>query len=678
MVDSRRLAAIFFSDIVGYSKMMSQNESETLELARENRETQKSLIEKYNGTWLKEMGDGTLAMFDTADDSVKCAIAIQKAIGAIGKYSLRIGIHLGDITIENNDVYGDGVNIASRIEGEADPGGIYISESVQKAILGRHEIETQDLGEFNLKNISYPVHVYAVKEDSLPKPSIRSTLLKRSKSLRYASVFIILIAIIVLFFNPYWDSNTDSKKSSIAVLPFDNLSNDPEQEYLVDGLHDAIIGKLAQIPDLRVISRTSTLQFKETTLPISEIAQQLNVNNVIEASVTEHNDKYLIQVQLIKAFPDESHIWSQEYEKGPEELLSMQGEVAKAVAESMNVDISNLSESGESENPEVYKLYLRGMHELDKGNTEDMLLGMKFLNEAVNLDPTAAFAYAGLAQGYVILGHSSLSKPEHFIKAKAAANQALKIDPNIAEAYAAMADVKMYNDWNYVEARRDFEKAVQLKPNLEVAHAHYTWLHVVYEDWDRAIYEGRLTTEIDPFSANYTGWLAWLYWWAGEYDEAIEWAEKALELNPRYYAGNMVLGCANAEKGNYETAIEALNKAIEITPRWVSHLAWVLQMSGNETEAQNLYNKWINDPRLTNRDLSHLNAVLGYDELSLDYLELMLDEQSRSIPWIYANPINRSLRSNPRFLEICRKANIPEEVLQKGYTIDREISSILD
>ncbi len=665
MAEIRQLAAIMFTDISGYSSMMSHDEKQALEILKINRDIQKSLIGKYNGTWLKEMGDGILAMFETADDSVNCSVAIQKAVREQNSFKVRIGIHLGDITVENGDVFGDGVNIASRIETTTDPGGIYISESVYKAILGRHKIEVHDLGEFQLKNIAYPIRIYALKGAGLPPPSAKNLNLRKRKLLRYVLGAIFLVLAAVIIYNQYIGVK-DSKfeKASIAVLPFDNLSNNPEQSYLVDGLHDAIIGKLSQIPDFRVISRTSTLRFRNTELPITNIAEQLKVDNIIEASVLEKDERFLVQVQLIGVYPQESHLWSQEYEKDISELLGMQSDVAIAIAERMNVDAGNLAIGDESENPEVYKLYLRGMHSLDKGTTEDMLAGMEHLKEAIELDPTAAFAYGGLAQGYVILGHSSISKPEHFVKAKAAANQALKINPNLADAYAALADVKMYFDWDYPGAKSDFLKAIQIKPSLEVAHAHYTWLHVIHEDWDKAIYEASLTTEIDPFAANYSGWLAWLYWWAGRNDDAIEWAHKTIELNPDYSAAYMVLGSAYADKGLFPQAIDTLKRAVEFNPLWVSHLARAYILNGNRKEADKLLEKWGNDPRMGNNALSSLHAVLGNSELAMDYLEKMISNQSRSIPWIHASPIFRGLHTNYRFLDICRKGNIPEDVLQ--------------
>jgi len=673
MSQSRQLAAIMFTDIVGYTALMGQDSEKALELVRISKEIQKPLVEKHNGKWLKEMGDGVMAQFGSAIDAVNCSLEIQESARAKLDAKLRIGIHLGDVVVEENDVYGDGVNVASRLESIADPGGICISESVEKSIQGQPGIEAKYLGEVELKNVAYGVRIYALQGGGLPSPSAKTLYLRRRRLPRYVlGVIFLILAAVILYIQYYGSEDSKLEKVSIAVLPFRNLSNDPAQAYLVDGLHDAIIGKLSQIPDLRVISRTSTLRFRDTTLPIADVAEQLKVINVIEGSVLEKDERFLVQVQLIEAFPQESHLWSQEYEKDMSELLSIQGDVAIAIAERMNVDASNLSISDESENPEVYKLYLRGMHALDKGTTEDMLAGMEHLKKGVELDPTAAFAYAGLAQGYVILGHSSLSKPEHFIKAKAAANQALKINPNLADAYAALADVKMYYDWDYPSAKSNFLKATQLKPSLEVAHAHYTWLHVIHEDWDQAIYEGNLTTEIDPFSANYAGWLAWLYWWAGRYDKAIEWAHNTLELNPNYSAAHMVLGSAYAEKGLFPQAIDTLKRAVEITPLWVSHLARAYMLNGNRKDANKLLEKWGDDPRMGNRAMASLHAVLGNSEQAMDYLEKMLSNQSRSIPWIHANPIFRGLHSNSRFLDICRKGNIPEDVLQSKNTAKDE------
>jgi class 3 adenylate cyclase len=243
-MQERRLAAIMFSDIVGYTTLMGSDEDKAFQVLRQNRDIQQSLINKYNGGWLKEMGDGILAQFSSATDSVLCAIEIQrqarKELGA----QIRIGIHLGDVTFENKDVFGDGVNIASRLQSIADPGGIYISESVHNAIRSRNDIATQYLGEVKLKNVNYLFKTYYIKEKGLPVPSK----------------------------NRINELIGTKKTESIVVLPFDNYTGSDELEYFVAGMHSSLIGAIGKISTLRVISKTTSNAYKDTEKSIPEIA----------------------------------------------------------------------------------------------------------------------------------------------------------------------------------------------------------------------------------------------------------------------------------------------------------------------------------------------------------------------------------------------------------------------
>jgi len=538
MTDNRRLAAIMFTDIVGYSGLMSQDEERALEISRQNRDIQKALVSEHNGDWVKDLGDGALAMFVTAWDSVQCALAIQASVREKGDYQVRVGIHLGDITIENDDAFGDGVNVASRLESKADPGGIYISESVYKAIRSRENIPVKDLGELQLKNISYPIRVYALAGEGLPQPSAVQVPQKEPRGkfgIKQVTTYAVVIILVMILgqwgMSVIFPDASSDQQQSIAVIPLANLSGDTQHEFLVDGLHDAIIGKLGQVPGLRVISRTSTLRFKDTKMSIPEIAKELQVDNIIEASVMGSDESFRVQVQLIQAFPQETHVWSGEFERSLNDFFNLQDDVAYQVATALDVETTALSQEHQSINPEVYKQHLRGMHFLSKGGKENFLSGIDALIEAVEIDPASAFAYSSLAQGYAILGHSYISTAEHFVKAKAAANKALELDPSSAEAWGVLADVLMYNDWEYPAAEKAFKKAISLKPNLAEAHAHYAWLHKIYLRDDQAIQEAHLSVEIDPFSTIYTGWLAWLYL-GNDSDQAIHWAKKTLKLNP--------------------------------------------------------------------------------------------------------------------------------------------------
>jgi len=402
----RQLAAVMFTDIVGYTALMGKDSNKALELVRQSLKIQKPLVEKHNGKWLKEMGDGAMARFNTALDAVNCALEIQRISRADFDADLRIGIHSGDITIESDDVYGDGVNIASRLESIADPGGIYISESIEKAIRGQGDVQAKFLGEIKLKNVDYGVRTYALQGTGLPIPEVKGEkeisgpfwvdlqhrgVLRAGISFAAISLILILLVdqirpwveipewsmsalmiLLILTFpvamylawtyerspeglikttskqswrNPYTESQRKpltsnviivvllvivmllfaypryfqkSQKSvatlaetpalgknSIAVIPFANLSNDEEQEYFSDGITEDILNHLAKIEDLRVKSRTSTLQYKKTTKTIPEIGSELGVGYILEGSVRKAGNQVRIMAQLIDVQSDE-------------------------------------------------------------------------------------------------------------------------------------------------------------------------------------------------------------------------------------------------------------------------------------------------------------------------------------------------------------------------------------
>lgn len=677
MNEDRHLASIMFTDIVGYSSLMSRDESKAMDVLHQNRNIQKTLIESHHGKWLKEIGDGVLAMFPSAYDSVKCAIAIQLKIKKEAKYKVRIGIHLGDITFENDDVFGDGVNIASRIESISNPGGILVSEAIYKTIRSREHFLVSDLGEIALKNIAFPVRIYALTGDGLPAPPLLENnafkdakTSKRKRKPIYLSILIVLFLLVVYSLNQLYNQKPAlTERKSLAVLPFANLSSNSDYEYLVDGLQDAVIGKLSQIDSLRVISRTSTLRYKDSQHSMPLIAEELKVNHILEASFTGNKEPFIVQVQLLKIFPLEDHIWQDQFEINLDDVLNLPSLVADRVSNALNLRLT-YSESSKKVSPEVYELYTRGMYSLDKGTPDDMKEGMKFLTEAVDLDPTASFAYAGLAEGFVILGHSPQSVPEHFVKAKAAAKQALALEKNNAHAYAALADVYMYFDWEWENAETAFQHAIKLNPNLAEAHAHYTWLHVIYGRWDEAIAEARLTVDLDPFSTIYTSWLAWLYWWAGHNEEAIEWANKTLEMNPNFSVGYMVLGSALTETGDYNEALIALKKAAELNRRWNGQLAYLLVTMGNQDEAMELLEAMENNPESDLLMLCWMYAALGINDKAINNLYELKDNRNRIIPWIHAAPGLKSLYNEERFHRLLQELELPA-----FYPVEKGINS---
>ena len=282
MSTSRQLAAIMFTDIVGYTSLMGEDEQKALDLLHQNRRLQRPLIEAHGGKWVKEMGDGVLAQFHSAYDSIQCALEIQKAANR-GEYKLRIGINLGDITTENEDAFGDGVNVAARLQAAAEPGSIYVSESIREAVKARTEINTSFLGKIALKNVINPVPVYTIVAEGLPQPKpIKLRASFGGRLIAAAVAAILALALGIIWLNDLIDTGTNRSIRTVAVLPFENLSDDQDQEYFTDAMTETLIANLAKIKSLKVISRTSAMSFKNTTKTLPEIAGELGADAIIE------------------------------------------------------------------------------------------------------------------------------------------------------------------------------------------------------------------------------------------------------------------------------------------------------------------------------------------------------------------------------------------------------------
>ncbi|MFQ5478851.1 MAG: adenylate/guanylate cyclase domain-containing protein [Candidatus Krumholzibacteriia bacterium] len=412
----RKLAALLSADVVGYSRLMARDEVATLKTLNAHRAVMGDLVGRYGGRVVNAVGDNLLAEFGSVVDAVACAIAIQDQLGARNadlpaeaKMEFRIGVHLGDVMVEGEDVYGDGVNIAARLEALAEPGGICISATVYEQVRRKLECRFEDLGEQMVKNIPDPVRVYRVRkgedfvaERPRTKPRLQPALV--------VGLTVLLGAVAwagwrILAPDVVQRASTPSRApiESLAVLPLDNFSADPEQQYFADGMTEALISDIARIASLRVISRTSVMQYKEARQPISEIARDLDVDAIIEGSVFRAGETVRITVQLIDARRDQ-HLWSQSYQRELRDVLRVQSEVAQAVAHEVDATLTP-QEQARLRNvgpvhPEAYQAYLKGKYFFQKDTPSDHRLALEYFEEAIRLDPDYAAAYAALADAY--------------------------------------------------------------------------------------------------------------------------------------------------------------------------------------------------------------------------------------------------------------------------------------
>ncbi len=425
MSQSRQLAAIMFTRIVGYTALMQQDARKTDILKKKHHQIFDSITKQYNGKVLQYFGGATLSIFQSAIDAVTCGIELQSGL-IKNQIPVKIGVHIGDLVFDEEGVIGDGVNVASRVESLAVEGSLFISDKVYDEIRNQKSIQTQYLGTFNLKNVDRPVDLYAVSNDPLTVPTSdglgQSSVQKvggetqlalawfyghRSK-LAIAGIFLVMMILGLIYFVKSDESNKgEIIDKSIAVLPFVNISRDLEQEYFSDGITEDIINQLSKVGDLKVISRTSVMVFKNTTHNMQEIAKQLNVAYILEGSVRKNKDQVRISTQLIDAKTDR-HIWADTYDRKLDDILAVQREVSMEVANSLQAELTFQEEEDINKkltkNAEAYEFYLQGKYHLRSGSMEGLKKSYPLLRQAINLDPGFAEAYAEIANYYINQG----------------------------------------------------------------------------------------------------------------------------------------------------------------------------------------------------------------------------------------------------------------------------------
>jgi len=655
VLQNRQLAAIMFTDIVGYTALMGHDEEKAFEILKQNRSLHHPLIEEYNGRWIKEIGDGILTCFNTATDAVLCAGNIQKATETISGLKLRIGIHLGDIVFENDDIFGDGVNIAARILSQAESGKIYISEVVHNNISNKKGISSLFIKEVLLKNVKDPVKIYAVQ--------VEHTLLT-NKNIKNDTQKI-----------PDTDinnTNTETTKNkSIAVLPFVNMSNDPDQEYFSDGITEEILNSLAHVKSLRVAGRTSSFYFKGKNIDLREIGKQLNVHNVLEGSVRKQGQKLRITAQLINV-DDGYHIWSEKYDRDMDDLFAIQDEIALAITEELKITLLEEEKANITKNPtdnkEAYDLYLKGRYYFNKRGT-GIIKGLEYFQLALDKDPELTVAYTGIADAYCILAlYCVIPTIDAMPKARMYANKAIAKSSSLSEAYTALAFISTFYDWNWEEAKNGFERVFSYNPNYASAHYWYSYyLTFVEQKYDKAILEAKKAAELlEPLVAISHHILSIMYMNAGRFEEGLTASKKALELEANSYPGYRGLGLNLAGLKNYEAAIEAFQMAVTVSERQplpLVELAWIYSLSNNLSAIQVILDELSLRSKteyIAATFFSCLSYYLKDYDKSLTYMEIAYQQRECILACINTYPLSTFIRTDTRFQSIIKKLNFPE------------------
>jgi adenylate cyclase len=605
----RELAAIMFSDIAGYTAIMGRDEQEGLDARNSHRELLRTILPRFNGRLLGDLGDGAISSFHSAIDAVNCARAFQAATGTDARFRIRVGIHIGDVLFADNTVLGDGVNIASRIQALAPPGGICISERVYEEIRNKPEFEVKDLGEQSLKNVPRPIRVYAMvapgsPSDRLIQPSTTETPRGGKRILWVALAGAVAVAGVVYLtvtLKP-WVQNPLAPKAgaphairSIAVLPLDNYSGDPKQEYFAEGMTDELTTDLATISQLRVISRGS-MRFKGTDrLATPEIAKLLNVDAVIEGSVVRVGDQVRITAQLIDAREDR-HLWAKSFERNSRNVLALQDELASAIAREINVQLTPSEQarltSAPSVNPGAHDAYLKGRYFFSRPSDENLKKALAQFNEAVKLDPTFAPAYSGLSDAYLWAGFNEgvLTASEAMPKAKATAEKAIQLDKTSAEAHTSLAVFRLFYQFDWAGCESEFRRALVLNPNYAYAHDQFGYGLSVQGRLDEGLAEGKHAISLDPLSPEIQLVPVFALTWQGKYEMAKQLTRQAGDLDPTLFFAPYFAGWIDIEAGRISGAIPELQKANAMnSPAWVAaYLGYAYGVSGDRAHAMSM------------------------------------------------------------------------------------------
>ncbi|MFQ6612493.1 MAG: adenylate/guanylate cyclase domain-containing protein [Fidelibacterota bacterium] len=510
MSPTRKLAAIMFTDIAGFTALSAHDEEKALELIDEQRRVLKPIVEEFNGEWLKEIGDGLLLSFPSSKQAVNCAIKIQQTIKDIEDLNLRIGIHQGDILEKDGDVFGDDVNIASRIEPFAAVGGVVITHKVQGDISSSPEFKLKFIGQPELKGVKQQIKIYCIASHGLPETE-QSSL-------------------------PAKPEEKDQQVKSIVVLPFEDISSGKDNEYFSDGLTEEITADLSQLNQLRVISRTSAVQLKGTKKAVNTIGRELGVQYVLEGSVRKAGNNLRITAQLIDSKNDD-HLWAKKYVGTLDDVFDIQEQVSRSIVEALKLKLSPKEDQKIAarpiENMEAYECYLKARQETWLFTKDALDRAVQYLQNGLDIIGDNPALFAGMGYVYSQYVNMGIEHEVYLDKSEEYAEKALKLDPGSSEAHLVLGFVFMVFRGNLKKGFYHFKQA--LSNNPDDPHA-LLWLIVaqtsVGKTLDTCTLVERLE-QVDPLTPMSRGIMGLLDLVEGRSDSAVKYVKKWLDMDPQ-------------------------------------------------------------------------------------------------------------------------------------------------
>lgn len=636
---ARRLAAIMFTDLVGFTTLSQKNESLALSVLNEHRKLLRPWFKKHGGREVKTIGDSFLVDFSSALSAVRCAYEIQKTAREFNsslpeerRILLRIGVHLGDIVDAQGDISGDAVNIASRIESLAESGGVSLTRQVYDQIQNKFELPLRSLGAKPLKNLRAPMEVFKVVmpwEEAIMEEAVELDIHR------------------------------------VAVLPLKNMSPDPNDGYFADGMTEELITALSGVSGLTVIARTSIMQYKDSNKRVADIGRELKTGTVIEGSLRKAANKVRITVQMIDA-ATEGHLWAQNYDRQMDDIFAIQSEIAEKVSDALKVKLIDSTrhrlESRPTENTEAYMLYLKGRYYWNERTRPSIEKGIAYLHKALEADPNLALAYSDLADAYSIMAdHGMMPTTEAQAKVREYAAKALEMDPRLSQPHAALATIHERN-FRWADAENEYKLAIKLNPNNATAH-HWYAIHLYVRKNENALREWRKAKELDPLSLIIGAAFGYYLVWSGHQREGFEMLRSVIEMNDGFVTGHAQLAFAYIFSGmKAEAAVEA-KKIVGLTtePGYEAIAAGAYAESGLKEEALAILNKLLRESNTRYVDPSSIAMIWAASRdvaNALEWLEKAVKGKSAGVPYISVNPMFDFLRDDPRFREISKKIGL--------------------
>jgi len=645
----RQLSAIMFTDLEGYTAMMQEDETNAKRIRDEHREILEREIKEHDGQVLQYYGDGALSIFNSTISASDSAISIQRASTA-SSIPLRIGIHSGDVVIEDDGVYGDGVNIASRIESLSVPGSVMISDKVYDDIKNHQKFEPALMGEFELKNIKKPIEVYALTNEGLTVPH-RTDLHGKVKE----------------------------RAKSVVVIPFINRSSDPEIEHFSDGLTEELIMALSKVHGLKVISRATTFSLKGKTIDVKAIGKEFQIQSILDGSIRKSGNRIRINVQLASTH-DAYELWTESFERAVGNVFELQDELTQAILHSLKEkkvlpSLPKMEKASDKISQEAYDFYLKGQFYYNKWTPTNAEKALDEFQKAIDLEPKYSDAYAGQALSYILMASTGHINPTEGSKLSIeAANRALSINESNEDALASLSVIDYLLEWDFEEGDKKIKRALEINPKSAQAHLASSLYYLIGGDLKNALISLNTARKIDPLSVMINRTMADAYYFSEDYKMAIEIYDWILEKDPDFITAQEFKAWAYLMNGDHDMAIElfeSIQGDIVYAIKPFVQLGYAYALKGEMEKAHSYLEKLkveakANPEGFHDYDFATLYTGMNMKDEAFFHLRKCVDLRISPMVFLHVSPIWKSLISDPRFNNLLDEIGITNHLKSKS------------